>query len=147
MANYNEGREGELLFAQIMKDKGYTVQDVSKNPNYWDKDIDFIITSPTSGKTKTFEVKWDSRINTTGNLYLELTNIHSKQWNYEGWYKHCKADVLVYGDAIAKQFYIIPFQALQERVSTLPRRVARCGGDSEGLLVRLQDITDIIYLL
>jgi hypothetical protein len=32
-----------------MKDRGYAVEDVSGNQEYWDKDIDFIITSSTSG--------------------------------------------------------------------------------------------------
>jgi hypothetical protein len=64
-----------------MESRNYTVVDVSGNPAYFDKDIDFIITSATSGLTKTFEVKWDSCINRTGNLYLELTNINSKQWS------------------------------------------------------------------
>ena len=74
----NNGKQGEALFSQIMTEKGYTVVDVSGNPEYWHKDIDFIITSPTTGSVKTFEVKWDSRIGQTGNLYLELSNRHSK---------------------------------------------------------------------
>jgi hypothetical protein len=40
-------------------------------------DIDFQLTSPTTGAIKYFEVKWDSRIHTTGNLYLETENIFS----------------------------------------------------------------------
>ena len=74
----NNGKQGESLFKEIMIARGYDVKDVSNNPEYWYKDIDFIITSPTTGETKSFEVKWDSRINQTGNLYLELTNVHSK---------------------------------------------------------------------
>lgn len=73
----NSGRQGELVFARRMREVGFGVEDVSGNPEYYDKDIDFIITSP-SGATRTFEVKWDSRINQTNNLYLELTNVHSK---------------------------------------------------------------------
>ena len=96
----NNGKQGESLFKQIMVGRGYTVRDVSNNPEYWYKDIDFIITSPTTGQTKTFEVKWDSRINHTGNLYLELSNIHSQ--GGKGWFKFCQADMLVYGDAVAQ---------------------------------------------
>lgn len=58
----NSGRQGEVLFSRRMSDAGYIVEDVSKNSEYWYKDIDFIITSP-SGNTRTFEVKWDTRIN------------------------------------------------------------------------------------
>lgn len=69
-----------------MSARGYSVEDVSNNPDYWHKDIDFIITSPT-GAVKTFEVKWDGCINRTGNLYLELTNIHSR--GGKGWFNFC----------------------------------------------------------
>lgn len=45
----NNGKYGEQLFAQIMENGGYKVNDVSGNPEYWSKDIDFLITSPTTG--------------------------------------------------------------------------------------------------
>jgi hypothetical protein len=67
-----------------MLGRNYEVVDVSNNPDYWYKDIDFILTSPTSGLTKTFEVKWDSRINRTGNLFLEISSINSK--GGKGWW-------------------------------------------------------------
>lgn len=98
----------------------YDVLDVSSNPEYWHRDIDFIITSPTTKAVKSFEVKWDSRINQTGNLYLELTNVHSK--GGKGWYEFCKADYIAYGDACAEVFYIFPLAELKERVEQLPFR-------------------------
>lgn len=128
-----------------MESRNYTVEDVSNNPDYWHRDIDFIITSPTTGLTKTFELKWDSRINRTGNLYLELTNIHSK--GGKGWYEFCEADYLVYGDATARTFYVIPLLELRERVKKLNCRCANCGYDSTGLLVSLADIADITQIL
>ena len=139
------GKQGEALFAQIMAGRGYTVKDVSTNPDYWYKDIDFIITSPTTQQTKTFEVKWDSRIGQTGNLYLELTNVHSK--GGRGWFEFCEADMLAYGDARSGAFYVIPMGDLKERIKQLPRKVARCGGDSTGLLVNINDIADIVFSL
>lgn len=143
----NNGKQGEIIFKQIMKDRGYIVEDVSSNSLYWDKDIDFLVTSPTSGLTKSFECKWDSRINQTENLYLELTNIHSKQWNGEGWYKHCEADYIAYGDAKKHLFFIIPLADLRERVKQLPQKIVNCGLDSRGLLVSLRDIQDIVKIL
>jgi hypothetical protein len=107
-----------------MKNRNYIVKDVSGNPDYWSKDIDFIITSSTTGLTKTFEVKYDSRIHKTGNLYLELSNIHSKQWNGEGWWKHCEADYIAYGDSVRRKFYIIPLLELKERVEQSPKTYA-----------------------
>lgn len=141
----NNGKLGENLFKQIMIDRGYAVQDVSSNSLYWEKDIDFIVTSPTSGLTKSFEIKWDSRINKTGNLYLELSNIHSK--GGKGWFEFCEADCLAYGDATTRLFYIIYLSELRDRVNCLPQRYAHCGYDSTGLLVSLSDIADITHVL
>lgn len=145
----NNGKQGEQFFAQTMLARGYEVQDVSGNPEYWYKDIDFIITSPTTGETKTFEVKWDTKINRTGNLYLERTSRFTKQKGIEGlgWFEWCEADYLAYGDAVSGQFYIIPMEQLRQYANTLPYRAAQCGSDSTGQLVSLKDINDIVYLL
>lgn len=141
----NNGKQGENLFKEIMESRGYAVEDVSGNQEYWDKDIDFIITSSTSGLTKTFEVKWDSRINRTGNLYLEIANIHSK--GGKGWFEFCEADFLAYGDAANGTFYIIPLLALRERVKKLQPSQVNCGFDSIGYLVSLKDISGITETL
>ena len=140
----NNGKQGEQLFTKRMKDKGYIVQDVSLDPFYWDKDIDFVVTS-TSGAVKSFEVKWDTKINRTGNLYLELTNIHSR--GGKGWFEFCEADFVAYGDANAQVFYIIPLLELRQKIKGLPQRLVNCGDDSTGLLVSLRDIADIAQVL
>ena len=101
-----------------MEYNGYTVENVSGNPEYWHRDIDMIITSPFTGAVKTFEVKWDTRINKTGNLYLETESIYSK--GGKGWFEFCEADFLAYGDAASRKFYIIPLLELKERVKQLP---------------------------
>ena len=97
-----------------MESRNYKVEDTTNNPQYYYKDIDFIVTSSTSGLTKTFEVKWDYCINKTGNLYLEIENIHSK--GCKGFYEFCEADYLAYGDAVSRTFYIVPLLELRERV-------------------------------
>ena len=143
----NNGKLGEQIFSRTMRRRGYAVEDVSYKEQYWSKDIDFIITSPFTGAVKGFEVKWDSRINRTGNLYLELENINSKQWNGDGWFTHCEADFLAYGDAATRIFYIIPIKELKEKVKTLPERISHCGYESTGLLVSLTDIQDIYQII
>ena len=141
----NNGKQGEQLFRQKMLNGNYTVEDVSSNSDYWDKDIDFIVTSSTTGLTKTFEVKWDSRINKIGNLYLELVNMHSK--GTKGWFNFCQADYLAYGDAVTQIFYVISLEELREKVKHMPKRIAQCGNDSIGQLISLKDISDLIKIL
>ena len=139
------GRQGEQLFAQTMENRGYTVIDVSDNPDYWDKDIDFIITSHATGQTKTFEVKFDTKIHKTGNLYLETFNIHSQ--NCRGWWKFCKADYVAYGDAANQIFYVFPLLDLRARVVQLELRQVSCGSDSEGLLLPLAAVSDLYQIV
>lgn len=141
----NNGKQGEKLFKEIMESRGYVVEDVSNNSDFWNKDVDFIITSPTSGLTKTFEVKWDTLINKTGNLYCELENVRSE--GFKGWFEFCKADYVAYGDALAQVFYIVPFLELKKRSQEIPFRQARCGNDSIGQLVNLKDIQDLVKIL
>lgn len=141
----NNGKQGEQLFEQIMSCRNYKIENVSNNPDYWRQDIDFVITSLTTGAVKSFEIKWDSKIHKTDNLYLEIANKNSE--GALGWYKFCKADYLAYGDAITGTFYIIPLDKLRERVEQLPKRVAYCGDDSAGYLVSLKDISDITQTL
>lgn len=138
----NNGKLGERLFSQLMSAKGYSVEDVSGNDQYFAKDIDFIITNPT-GTTRTFEVKWCEKIHSTGNLFLEIANPRSKQWSGQGWWKHCQADYLVYGDAVNRKFYIIPLLELRERVDTLTLRERSTRDNSVGLILPLTAIQDL----
>lgn len=134
----NNGKQGEQLFRQVMEEQGYMVEDVSNNSAYWSKDIDFIITSPTTGLVKSFEVKWDGKIGSTGNLYLELANKNSE--GLRGWYEFCKADYLAYGDAETGVFYMFDLEALRQAVKKKPKEVASCGKDSIGYLVNLASL-------
>lgn len=139
----SNGKYGERLFKQYMEARGYTVQDVSGNASYFDKDIDFLITSPTTGLIKAFEVKWDSKMNSSGNLFLEMENPRSKQWNGQGWYPHCQADFLVYGDAVARKFYVFPFGLLKQRANQLSLRWLRTRDLAAGYLLPLEQVEDL----
>ena len=107
----NNGKQGERIFKEMMEARGYEVESVTNNPDFFYKDIDFFVTSPFTGAVKSFEVKWDTRINFTNNLYLEMLNIYSK--GGKGWFKFCEADYLAYGDSHTETFYIIPMEQLR----------------------------------
>ena len=122
---------------------GYIVNDVSCDEYYFDKDIDFFVANPATGNTKSFEVKWCEKISQTGNLFLEIHNPRSKQWNGDGWWPHCQADYLVYGDAINKKFYCFPLLELRQRIKDMNLRYARTWDYSEGWLLPLEDVKDL----
>ena len=139
------GRDGEKLFAQLLRDQGVNVTDVSGNCLYWDKDIDFIIDN--GAEQRTIEVKNDSRIYKTGNMYIETANPRSK--GGKGWFLFCQADYLAYGDAINRKFYFIRLKELREYVAehSLFLREASTFDGSRGFLVSLNDIKELIFFV
>lgn len=115
----NSGKEGERLFSEWAAADGYIVNDLSGDSYYFDKDIDFLLTNPTTGNSRTFEVKWCYGISKYGNLFLEFINPRSQQWNGEGWWPNCQADFLAYGDAINRKFYVFDMKQLRARVEPI----------------------------
>jgi hypothetical protein len=100
---------GEHELKTYLRQHGRKVEDVSDNPDYWKKDIDLIVDD-----MHTVEVKWDSKLYDTGNLFIEtLSDTNTKA---KGWYKFCEADTLAYGDAQNKYFYLFDFAALKEHI-------------------------------
>ncbi len=143
----NNGKYGERLFSQRMAAQGFLIQDVSGNSAYFDKDIDFIVTNPTTGNVRAFEVKYDEKLNRTGNLFLEIENPRSKQWSGQGWWLHCKADFLVYGNGITQELYCFPLLELKERVKGMNLRTGRTWDNSVGLLCPLDRVKDLAIQL
>lgn len=133
----NNGVRGEELFREIMLGRGYNVEDVRGDEWFQRRDIDFVVSS-TSGQEIRWEVKWDSWINKTGNLYLEF--ISPRSLNCDGWFEFIKADYLAYGDATAEKFYVINVEWLKDYMNVNKGRfeVKECGDGSIGYLVPLK---------
>lgn len=133
-------KPGELEFKLQAQQQGYKLEYVGDEPEYWHRDIDFIINDRTA-----VEVKWDSWINTTGNLFIETANPRSKDG--KGWYLFCEADYLAYGDSRINQFYIIKMSDLRHYISTHNLELKITNDGAEGFLVALNDISDIYAIL
>lgn len=114
--------EGEQQLKDWFRAKGHYVIDVSDNPNFWDKDIDLLVThKDVIEEPTTIEVKWDSKIARTGNLFIEHHQVKVDTWGYEqeeedGWFHFCKAGLLFYGDAVQKVYYVFKFKELKQYV-------------------------------
>lgn len=139
----NNGKQGERLARQLFTSWGYGAQDVSADPNFYYKG-DILLTSPTTGAQRIVEVKWDERISSTGNLYLELWNRNSRAQNCNGWWRWCSADYLAYGDAHKQVFYLFDMAKLKERVAKMSLTTRGCGYDSQGLILPLAAVEDLI---
>ena len=110
----NCGGEGELK--EFFRANGFKVVDTSHNSKYYSKDIDLIVTNPATNNTVNIEVKWDSRVADTANLYIEIINPRSKGGS--GWYNFIEADFVYYGDSINRTFYIIKVDELKAYIES-----------------------------
>lgn len=100
---------GEQELKDWLRGYGYKVKDVSDNPTYWKKDIDLIVNNET-----TIEVKWDSKLSTTGNLFIETCADIDK--GTAGWFNFCEADYLAYGAADEYIFLMFDFKKLKAHI-------------------------------
>lgn len=141
----NLGKKGERLFSNRMIQKGYKVFNTTMYKEFQCKDIDFILTSPTSGDTKSFEVKFDSFINQTNNMFVETANPRSKDGI--GWYYFTQADYLAYGDSKNEIFYIIKMQDLRNYIESRNLQQTITGDGAKGFLIALNDIQNIYQVL
>ena len=99
MANY---KTGEYYAKQCLAYNDFQVIDRTEDNNYWIRDIDF--TAIKDNRTFEIEVKYDTRISKSNNLYLEL--IPDIQKNKLGWAQYTEADIIFYGDANNLIFYV-----------------------------------------
>lgn len=67
----NIGKAGEQAFAHKLRGSKYQVEDLTGNPAYFNKDIDFLVINPETGNRRAYEVKSDSRISQTGTCSLK----------------------------------------------------------------------------
>lgn len=126
-----------------MKANNFTVIDRRNNKEYWGKDID--ITAEKQGFSANIEIKWDTKINKSGAMFLELlTNI---QENKLGWANFTEADYIFYGDAQRKVFYIFRVEDMREYLreykSEYETRVANDYNYHNGL-IRKQSLGAIV---
>jgi hypothetical protein len=115
--NFNKdkrnGDRGErLIYNWLIKKKQIIdVEDVTKNPKYFSKGIDFIFTLK-NGRKVSVDVKYDSSITRTGNVFLEV--VKNNRTMEDGWFWTSEAD-----------FILIVFGGQDDKMLTLPLKEVR----------------------
>lgn len=137
---------GELRAYNYLQDNGWSVEDVTKNEQYFDKDIDLVAHRGT--ESLTVEVKWDNRIATTGNMFIETVTDLDK--SKAGWFMFCQADYIYYGDSTNQLFYVFKTADLREFVRTHTTEERKAGDYnyrgllkkvSQGMLVPIKEFS------
>ena len=105
---------GELRAYNYLQANGWVVEDVTQDQEYWYQDIDLV--AHNGDTSLTVEVKWDSRIWQTGNMFIEtVTDLDRSKG---GWFSYCQADYIYYGDSVNQLFYVFKTDDLRAFVST-----------------------------
>lgn len=105
------GKRGEKAAAAALAQRGWRTTDLSDLPQYQKQDIDF--RAEKGDTTFTIEVKTDSVIAHTGNMFIEI-----KQGDKDGWYHYCRADILFYIDSTNKRIYCFSLNDLRQYINT-----------------------------
>ena len=135
------GALGEERVKQALTRLGHTVTNTSIELQM--KDIDFICCNRKNQQT-TLEVKSDFRVNGTGNVYIEISNINNKRNGYKGWYYYCEAEHLGVVEPQANVCHIFQMSELREKMKDNSFRTATCnGGETKGTLVPLSVIKNM----
>jgi len=128
------------------------VEDVSKDPHYQKKDIDFIVNLTTGNQLKV-DVKYDTRIDQTGHVFIELIS-NNTRWS-PGNFLYSEADLFLYIFAKSEQVLILPLKETRDYVYSRCEgyKIGRCpnygyGGkllySSLGRLVRYKELLENI---
>ncbi len=145
MLDCEKPNKGEQLVKLFLEKEGYFVIDVSKDQHYWSQDIDFIAIK--GDNTIKVEVKYDSWIHKTNNLFIELMSDVDR--NKSGWIDYCKADYLFYVDAVDNTCYVISLDDVRVYLKHYPYKVKECIDRnksgyiikrSQGALINIDDI-------
>ena len=136
------GKKTEDLVSDYLTTRGNTVINHTEDLDWQAIDTDFEVSK--NGKTTTLEVKTDSRINQTHNLFFEVGFDRATGY-YNGWFRKCEAEYILFYDSSAAKGYIIDFDKYIIEKNSYYRRwynnTDRCWGDAYLLpLVKAEEL-------
>ena len=124
----SKGDTGQLLVKQYLQTRGHKVKDLSNNPEYWAKDIDFLVDD-----TFYMQLKTDYRCGKTGNLFLQHELEYFLGDTKEGWFHTSGANYLLYLDIRNGILYLYRLEKLREYVRT-HKVISRCCRDANKIV-------------
>ena len=120
--DYEKGKEGEIIFKTFYKNFEFNEStnegwiDTTKNPKYQNIDVDFVWYR--NGGSAGIEIKYDTRIYCTGNIFAEdIIEFNDKsRGTINGFMHKSQADILNYIDAKNRIMYTLNFAEFKKYV-------------------------------
>lgn len=122
----DEGRVAERIVAGwLASEYDGRVISVVDDPEWQEREVDFLVTSPTRRTALTVEAKSDRHIANSGNVLFELARVHhtASTVAYNGWSVFSQAELLVVYCPPASSLYVMRMQHLREGLQAYCRAV------------------------
>lgn len=99
------GKKVENYVKRYFENRGHQLEDLSDVKEWQEKDVDFNFKFK-DGKEALFEVKADSKLGNTGNLFFEV-GFDRVTGYYAGWFSKTAAALICFVDYVNKKGYIV----------------------------------------
>lgn len=113
------GARGELLVYCTLKNRGFSVNDVTKDKFFQQRDTDFEVFKGEGENCAytTLEVKNQPEAYFTGNVFLEDMNRMNVKRNGKGWLHYCQAEHICFVQEQINCAHIVSMKELKEKIS------------------------------
>ena len=119
-----KGKVGEELAYNYLIARGWEVEDVSNNEEYFSLDIDFLITR--NGISTSIDVKTEAAMARTGNMFIEDEIIYKDGREAKGWLHYSKAEYIWHVNPKNGVAFVYRLEDMKEYLRKAPRRWGTC---------------------
>ena len=141
-----KGRVGEELSLNYLINKGWNVEDVSANEEYFNLDIDFI--AEKNGTTVSLDVKTEEAMNRTGNMFIE-TGITYLDGKYKGgWLRYSKAEYIWHINPVNSMAFAYRLEDMKEYIKKNRCKMGSCRDEYktvDGCLIKPEEYKNSGY--
>ena len=141
------GRDGEVLFSEYLTSRGILFEYVGEDIRFQPYDIDFVVHR--EGKPVLVEVKNDTKISYTGNIFYE--SVSNVDYGTVGCFEKTRAEWIVICAEPERRFYIVRSEFLRDYVAKNKdnlKYISRvAGSNSAGYLIPLSEIIDEVTIV
>ena len=141
-----KGKVGEELTYNYLIARGWEVEDVSNNEEYFSLDIDFLAAK--DGNSVSLDVKTEEAMSRTGNMFIEYTLNYLNGKTAKGWLHYSKAEYIWHINPDNGVAFAYKLEEMKEYLRKAPCRWGTCRDEYktvDGRLVKPEEYKNSGY--